>query len=158
MKETQKKPKEKQLLDHDTVSRSNVLIESKSSTSLFERKLLNIAIAKAYVEDGELIAKVSTKDVKNYLHITGNSIYSRLKEVSKETLGHVVSIEDDEKENFIMFNVVNKCAYRDVVFTTRFTQEMKPHNYHMQKDYTRLGIKVFCNFKSLFPTWVYGLM
>ena len=52
MKETQKKPKEKQLLDHDTVSRSNVLIESKSSTSLFERKLLNIAIAKAYVEDG----------------------------------------------------------------------------------------------------------
>ena len=41
MKETQKKPKEKQLLDHDTVSRSNVLIESKSSTSLFERKLLN---------------------------------------------------------------------------------------------------------------------
>ena len=100
MKETQKKPKEKQLLDHDTVSRSNVLIESKSSTSLFERKLLNIAIAKAYVEDGELIAKVSTKDVKNYLHITGNSIYSRLKEVSKETLGHVVSIEEDEKENF----------------------------------------------------------
>ena len=85
MKETQKKPKEKQLLDRDTVSRSNVLIESKSSTS------------KAYVEDGELIAKVSTKDVKNYLHITGNSIYSRLKEVSKETLGHVVSIEDDEK-------------------------------------------------------------
>ena len=68
MKETQKKPKEKQLLDRDTVSRSNVLIESKSSTSLFERKLLNIAIAKAYVEDGELIAKVSTKDVKNYLH------------------------------------------------------------------------------------------
>jgi len=56
MKETQKKPKEKQLLDRDTVSRSNVLIESKSSTSLFERKLLNIAIAKAYVEDGELIA------------------------------------------------------------------------------------------------------
>ena len=30
MKETQKKPKEKQLLDRDTVSRSNVLIESKS--------------------------------------------------------------------------------------------------------------------------------
>ena len=54
MKETQKKSKEKQLLDHDTVSRSNVLIESKSSTSLFERKLLNIAIAKAYVEDGDL--------------------------------------------------------------------------------------------------------
>lgn len=145
MKETQKKPKEKQLLDHDTVSRSNVLIESKSSTSLFERKLLNIAIAKAYVEDGELIAKVSTKDVKNYLHITGNSIYSRLKEVSKETLGHVVSIEDDEKENFIMFNVVNKCEYRDGVFTTRFTKEMKPHIYNLKKDYTRMSLDVLCS-------------
>ena len=42
-----RKTKEKQLLDHDTVSRSNVLIESKSSTSLFERKLLNIAIRKS---------------------------------------------------------------------------------------------------------------
>ena len=158
MKETQKKPKEKQLLDHDTVSRSNVLIESKSSTSLFERKLLNIAIAKAYVEDGELIAKVSTKDVKNYLHITGNSIYSRLKEVSKETLGHVVSIEDDEKENFIMFNVVNKCEYRDGVFTTRFTKEMKPHIYNLKKDYTRMSLDVLCSFKSLFTTRVYEIL
>ena len=158
MKETQKKPKEKQLLDRDTVSRSNVLIESKSSTSLFERKLLNIAIAKAYVEDGELIAKVSTKDVKNYLHITGNSIYSRLKEVSKETLGHVVSIEDDEKENFIMFNVVNKCEYRDGVFTTRFTKEMKPHIYNLKKDYTRMSLDVLCSFKSLFTTRVYEIL
>ena len=158
MKETQKKPKEKQLLDHDTVSRSNVLIESKSSTSLFERKLLNIAIAKAYVEDGELIAKVSTKDVKNYLHITGNSIYSRLKEVSKETLGHVVSIEDDEKENFIMFNVVNKCEYRDGVFTTRFTKEMKPHIYNLKNDYSRITIEILCSFKSLFTTRVYEIL
>ena len=90
MKETQKKPKEKQLLDHDTVSRSNVLIESKSSTSLFERKLLNIAIAKAYVEDGELIAKVSTKDVKNYLHITGNiGTCSKYRGRRKRELHHV---------------------------------------------------------------------
>ena len=134
MVETGKKTKDKQLMERDMVSRSNVLIESKSSTSLFERKLLNIAISKAYIEDGELIAKVSTKEIKNYLHISGNSIYSRLKEVSKETLGHVVSIEDDEKENFIMFNVVNKCEYQDGVFTTRFTKEIKPHNYKLKKD------------------------
>ena len=134
MTQKSKKAGEKHLAEREMVSRSNVLIESKSSTSLFERKLLNIAIAKAYIEDGELIARVSTKDVKSYLHISGNSIYSRLKEVSKETLGHVVSIEDDEKENFIMFNVVNKCEYRDGVFTTRFTKEMKPHIYNLKKD------------------------
>lgn len=145
-------------MERDTVSRSNMLIESKSSTSLFERKLLNIAIAKAYIEDGELIARVSTKDVKNYLHITGNSIYSRLKEVSKETLGHVVSIEDDEKENFIMFNVVNKCEYRDGVFTTRFTKEMKPHIYNLKKDYTRMSLDVLCSFKSLFTTRIYEIL
>ena len=34
----------------------------------------NIAIAKAYVEDCELIAKDSTKDVKNYLHITMGNV------------------------------------------------------------------------------------
>lgn len=158
MTEITKKSKEKQLMERDTVSRSNMLIESKSSTSLFERKLLNIAIAKAYIEDGELIAKVSTKDVKNYLHITGNSIYSRLKEVSKETLGHVVSIEDDEKENFIMFNVVNKCEYRDGVFTTRFTKEMKPHIYNLKKDYTRMSLDVLCSFKSLFTTRIYEIL
>ena len=39
--------KEKKNQRQEMVSRSNVLIESKSSTSLFERKLLNIAIAKA---------------------------------------------------------------------------------------------------------------
>lgn len=158
MTEKMKKTKEKQIMERDTVSRSNVLIESKSSTSLFERKLLNIAIAKAYIEDGELIARVSTKDVKNYLHITGNSIYSRLKEVSKETLGHVVSIEDDEKENFIMFNVVNKCEYRDGVFTTRFTKEMKPHIYNLKKDYTRMSLDVLCSFKSLFTTRIYEIL
>lgn len=150
--------KEKELLDREMVSRSNVLIESKSSTSLFERKLLNIAIAKAYIEDGELIARVSTKDIKNYLHISGNSIYSRLKEVSKETLGHVVSIEDDEKENFIMFNVVNRCEYRDGVFTTRFTKEMKPHIYNLKKDYTRMSLDVLCSFKSLFTTRIYEIL
>ena len=153
-----KKSKEKELIERDMVSRSNVLIESKSSTSLFERKLLNIAIAKAYIEDGELIARVSTKDVKNYLHISGNSIYTRLKEVSKETLGHVVSIEDDEKENFIMFNVVNKCEYRDGVFTTRFTKEMKPHIYNLKKDYTRMSLDVLCSFKSLFTTRIYEIL
>lgn len=142
----------------EMVSRSNVLIESKSSTSLFERKLLNIAIAKAYIEDGELIARVSTKDVKNYLNISGNSIYTRLKEVSKETLGHVVSIEDDENENFIMFNVVNKCEYRDGVFTTRFTKEMKPHIYNLKKDYTRMSLDVLCSFKSLFTTRIYEIL
>ena len=47
-------------------------------------------------------------------------------EVSKETLGRSRVSRDDEKENFIMFNVVNKCEYRDGVFTTRFTKEMKP--------------------------------
>lgn len=158
MTDTMKRAKEKQLMERDMVSRSNVLIESKSSTSLFERKLLNIAIAKAFIEDGELIARVSTKDVKNYLHISGNSIYTRLKEVSKETLGHVVSIEDDEKENFIMFNVVNKCEYRDGIFTTRFTKEMKPHIYNLKKDYTRMSLDVLCSFKSLFTTRIYEIL
>lgn len=158
MTEVVKKSKEKELMEREMVSRSNVLIESKSSTSLFERKLLNIAIAKAYIEDGELIARVSTKDVKNYLHISGNSIYTRLKEVSKETLGHVVSIEDDEKENFIMFNVVNKCEYRDGIFTTRFTKEMKPHIYNLKKDYTRMSLDVLCSFRSLFTTRIYEIL
>lgn len=158
MTEVGKKSKEKELMEREMVSRSNVLIESKSSTSLFERKLLNIAIAKAYIEDGELIARVSTKDVKNYLHISGNSIYTRLKEVSKETLGHVVSIEDDEKENFIMFNVVNKCEYRDGIFTTRFTKEMKPHIYNLKKDYTRMSLDVLCSFRSLFTTRIYEIL
>lgn len=150
--------KEKQRTQRDMVSRSNVLIESKSSTSLFERKLLNIAIAKAAIVDGELIASVSTKDIKNYLHISGNSIYTRLKEASKETLGHVVSIEDEGKENFIMFNVVNKCEYRDGVFTTRFTKEMKPHIYNLKKDYTRMSLDVLCSFKSLFTTRIYEIL
>lgn len=160
MEEATKKPRENEtmLREHEMVSRSNVLIQSKSSTSLFERKLLNIAIAKAYIEDGELIARVTTKDIKNYLHISGNSIYARLKEVSKETLGHVVSIEDDEKENFIMFNVVNKCEYRDGEFTTRFTKEMKPHIYNLKKDYTRMSLDVLCSFKSLFTTRIYEIL
>lgn len=153
MNDLEKKEKQREM-----VSRSNVLIESKSSTSLFERKLLNIAIAKAAIVDGELIASVSTKDIKNYLHISGNSIYTRLKEASKETLGHVVSIEDEGKENFIMFNVVNKCEYRDGVFTTRFTKEMKPHIYNLKKDYTRMSLDVLCSFKSLFTTRIYEIL
>lgn len=158
MGELEKKEKGKQNTQRDMVSRSNVLIESKSSTSLFERKLLNIAIAKAAIVDGELIASVSTKDIKNYLHISGNSIYTRLKEASKETLGHVVSIEDEGQENFIMFNVVNKCEYRDGVFTTRFTKEMKPHIYNLKKDYTRMSLDVLCSFKSLFTTRIYEIL
>lgn len=158
MAEVVQKKKENEPVEREMVSRSNVLIESKSSTSLFERKLLNIAIAKAYIEDGELIARVSTKDVKNYLHISGNSIYTRLKEVSKETLGHVVSIEDDENENFVMFNVVNKCEYKDGVFTTRFTKEMKPHIYNLKKDYTRMSLDVLCSFRSLFTTRIYEIL
>ena len=158
MGNVEKKNKGKENQRQEMVSRSNVLIESKSSTSLFERKLLNIAIAKAVIEDGELIAKVTTKDVKDYLHISGNSIYTRLKEVSKETLGHVVSIEDDEKENFIMFNVVNKCEYKDGVFTTRFTKEMTPHIYNLKKDYTRMSLDVLCSFKSLFTTRIYEIL
>ena len=158
MGEVEKKDKGKQNGQRDMVSRSNVLLESKSSTSLFERKLLNIAIAKASIVDGELIASVSTKDIKNYLHISGNSIYTRLKEASKETLGHVVSIEDEGNENFIMFNVVNKCEYRDGVFTTRFTKEMKPHIYNLKKDYTRMSLDVLCSFKSLFTTRIYEIL
>ena len=158
MGEMGNRDKEKKNQRQEMVSRSNVLIESKSSTSLFERKLLNIAIAKAVIEDGELIARVTTKDVKDYLHISGNSIYTRLRDASKETLGHVVSIEDDGKENFIMFNVVNKCEYRDGVFTTRFTKEMKPHIYNLKKDYTRMSLDVLCSFKSLFTTRIYEIL
>lgn len=158
MGEMENREKEKKNQRQEMVSRSNVLIESKSSTSLFERKLLNIAIAKAVIEDGELIARVTTKDVKGYLHISGNSIYTRLRDASKETLGHVVSIEDDGKENFIMFNVVNKCEYRDGVFTTRFTKEMKPHIYNLKKDYTRMSLDVLCSFKSLFTTRIYEIL
>lgn len=158
MGEMENRDKEKKNQRQEMVSRSNVLIESKSSTSLFERKLLNIAIAKAVIEDGELIARVTTKDVKDYLHISGNSIYTRLRDASKETLGHVVSIEDDGKENFIMFNVVNKCEYRDGVFTTRFTKEMKPHIYNLKKDYTRMSLDVLCSFKSLFTTRIYEIL
>ena len=158
MGEMENRDKEKKNQRQEMVSRSNVLIESKSSTSLFERKLLNIAIAKAVIEDGELIARVTTKDVKDYLHISGNSIYTRLRDASKETLGHVVSIEDDGKENFIMFNVVNKCEYMDGVFTTRFTKEMKPHIYNLKKDYTRMSLDVLCSFKSLFTTRIYEIL
>ena len=44
-----------------------------------------------------------------------------------------------------MFNVVNKCEYRDGVFTTRFTKEMKPHIYNLKKDYTRMSLDVLCS-------------
>ncbi len=57
-----------------------------------------------------------------------------------------------------MFNVVNKCEYRDGVFTTRFTKEMKPHIYNLKKDYTRMSLDVLCSFKSLFTTRVYEIL
>ena len=70
----------------------------------------------------------------------------------------MVSIEDEGDENFIMFNVVNKCEYRDGVFTTRFTKEMKPHIYNLKKDYTRMSLDVLCSFKSLFTTRIYEIL
>lgn len=146
-------------LDDLKVARSNTLLKAKYKTSLFEKKLIALAISKVRLDvNGNLVSTLSAHEIRQYLNIKGGGIYDQLRRAARATLGHTVILEDAENKRFDMFNVVTRCKYENGVFETSFNTTMKEHLVGLTQKYTTHRVSTLCNFHSNYSMRLYEIL
>ena len=130
----EKKGKKKYLL-----KRSNQLIQAKSSSTLFAKKLIAICMYQIQSsKDGDLVSYVTAKELKKILGIQGGSgsVYAQLRKVSKDLVQHYIYIENEESHHLRAFPIISDLEYNNGVLRLQFSQSLKPYLYTVSSKYT----------------------
>lgn len=133
-------------LKYSTYRVSNSFMSAKGKTTLYNTRLIDIAICKIQqmshmAEDAELIANIYSAEIKELFGDTGNS-YRTLRNAAKTLASRTILIEDG-KGNFIVFPVVQKVEYNRGVLTIRMNEEVRKYILGLKSgNYTQYRIAV----------------
>lgn len=123
--------------DNKYIVRANTLIQAKYKTTLFENKVVMIAMTRIRENaNGELVSTIRASELKKYLNLKGENIYNALSVLSKQITHHSLFFEDGRQ--FITFNIVHKAAYRNGVFYLYFDRALKKYIFDLKGDFTKI--------------------
>ncbi len=142
------------------VKRDNRLVLAKSNASLFERKLISLALSRLRVTPkGELVSELYAYEIRQQLGIAGGSLYDKLREVSIQSVQRYVFLDDSrggqtksamsDDGHFEVVGMVSKATYRDGKFSLVFNPDLKPLVANIKGPFTSIPFKLLKNFKHL---------
>ena len=133
--------------------KSNFLINTKYSSSLLENKITAISLSKIasgeyHLEQGSYIVDMPSSEITHYLGVTGGSVYSRLKTISKKLSGRSIGWSNPEKREFEYIPVVTKASYKDNVFSVEFNRHLSQYIGQIKSSFTILSLSAMLSFKD----------
>lgn len=164
---TMAKVKEEQVEEegykHEVLNKSNIFIGTKYKSSLLCNKVTYLAMLKAQCHQYEkkpdgIYVELSASVIKESAHITGHSVYERLKEVADEMTGNNIGMVDDELQKFIYITLINKASYDDGLFSVRFPLEFESELLNVESSFTQLPKRIAMSFKNACSFPLYQLL
>ena len=146
------------------LARSNVLMESKMKTTLFENKVIALALANAEIssQTGAPVSTLPISVIKKQLKINSPHIYSQLRNFADKTTSHKIILDEeiDGEKGFKIFYLINKVVYPPGKgeLTLYFDSEITPHITNLKAPYTVLNLDTLSTFKSNATYRIYELL
>lgn len=129
------------------VRKSNAIIRAKwQPKNVWEPRLVALVAVQIKPSDKDFHTyKIPVADLmgEESAHQLGGENYRRLREVAKRIVGSVIEIENPEAQEFAMYGIFSKCAYKDGAFHVRFDPDLKPHFLQLKDHYTKYNLLEF---------------
>ena len=154
---------ERQLVDTSMVyRRSNIMINSKSRSSLLCQKVLATAIMYAKKTDsGNLESRVHTSVLRELMNNKNGSLYDQLVQVaspqSKHSLLNWVVGYQVPGQEFQFSNVITDISYKNGELSVIFNKKMIPYLVDLKSNYTNLPHRLMMRFDSYYTYRIYEL-
>ena len=148
------------LIEGVVVRKSNSLINAKYKTSILGNKIIAVSLTKLQQEPGskQVMATLYPSEIKRILgNETDTNIYKKLKSVSKQLAGNIITIEDG-LGNFHTFTMITNVSYKDQKLEIIYNREMTPHITSLQKSYTSMELATLVSFENNSSFRLYELL
>ena len=148
------------LIEGVVVRKSNSLINAKYKTSILGNKIIAVSLTKLQQEPGskQVMATLYPSEIKRILgNETDTNIYKKLKSVSKQLAGNIITIEDG-LGNFHTFTMITNVSYKDQKLEIIYNREMTPHITSLQKSYTSMELATLVSFEKNSSFRLYELL
>ena len=149
----------------DSYSKSNYLISAKYKSSIYENKILAIALAhfKQATQESEnapYILSMSAKQIHDIIGGSSSNVYHQLKSVAEEMTGRVIGVTDDENKRFEYISIITKSTYENGVFTIYFNSDFEKYYKRLEQrgKFTILNLPTMMAFKSGYSFRLYELL
>ncbi len=150
--------------DMTTYAKANTFIEGKNKSSLFANKLMAIGLYKAQHGEykvsggGNIICDIPATELREYMKISGNSLYKNLKTTSKKIISYYLGIEDEEQHRFRYVNILTEARYDNGVLSLYFNGDLKQNLYELKKNYTILQLPLMLKWKNTYSFRLYEIL
>lgn len=153
--------KKQPLKEISILKKSNVLISSKYNSSVLENKLLALGLLKAKNEEGRIVSKISTKELKHFLNEkerVNGSFYTQIKEAADEMMDRKILIEDKENNRFIIMALIGVVKYENNILEIKFEPDMTNYILDVKSNYTNFNIPILMSFKRTYSYRLYEIL
>ena len=144
------------------IKKSNILISGKYNSSILENKLLTLGLLKAEEEDGRIISRITTKELKEYLCGGGKKIngsfYTQIKIAADEMIDRKIFIEDRENNRFVIMGLIGVVRYENNILEIKFEPDMTEYILNVKSNYTNLSIPILMSFKKNYSYRLYEML
>lgn len=152
----------KQLTLPVEVRKSNAIIRAKwQPKTVWEPRLVALVAAQIKATDKDFHTyKIPVASVmgEESTHPLGGESYRRLREVAKRIVGSVIEIEGTEAQEFAVYGIFSKCAYKDGVFHVRFDPDLKPHFLQLQSHFTKYNLLEFMQLSGTYAQRLFEIL
>lgn len=153
-------PKQMNLNKEHPVVISNDLIKSKSNLSLYEIKILRLAIMQILKEDRDFQTyEVNIVDLADTLSIDRHNIYREVDSITTNLMKEIVYIGDgNPKHKWKKFQWCSYCEYEEGKLRIRLHDELKPYLLNLSQLYTQYLFEDILMLKTVYSIRIYELI
>lgn len=129
-----------------------VTITGMENISVNAMKLLFLTIAQCQMSDKKFYEyEISSLEIAELFDIDRHRIYMDVKKWSDELLSCTVTVEEKsekKKKDFVKFNLVDTCGYKDGILKIRLHKNVSPFFLNIKNDFVQPYLSDFLQMKS----------
>ena len=139
----------------------NFLIGAKYASTLFENKVLALALSKGdqvIMRNKAPTVKISPGEIRSLLGLKGHSLYGTLDALSKALTGRVMGVTSPQDHYFKYISVISYAEYKEGYLYIGFNPALEEYLFRLKKDYTLLSLKTIGGFSSGYTLRLYEIL
>lgn len=141
------------------LTRSNVLITGRCTSSTIENKIMGIAIAKLQHNYNKNLDVVFTAaELRQQMQCPkGSNFYAELKKTTKGIVKNYYFIENPETQQFIAGAIVTDASYGNGQYKLTFNKNIEKFIWKLKTNYTPMRLSILMKFKNKSNSYSYRL-
>ena len=150
--------------ENQSYQKSNLLINSKYKTTVFENKLLALSLTRIAQNDytisdkDELVVKIKAAQIRRMLNRNSGNFYNQLKQTADRLTKTNLGVEDPQNGTFKFISLTQSAGYEDETFFVKFNYELTEYLTDIRRNYTTLNLSTMLNFKYDYSFRLYEIL